>query len=135
MNSKVSRLLGYAGIFSVLYIGWVGCSDTGKYNRLSKPPVIHKVRQQVDRELSERQALATLSSKPGVSVKRAHYIDSISSAKDRWAQWVRRHPFANRGASFIRRVDSIPKRDRPDLAAEHYFLRTVDPALGIVPKE
>ncbi|MCE2833535.1 MAG: GEVED domain-containing protein [Chitinophagaceae bacterium] len=135
MNSKISRLLGYAGIFSILYIGWVGCSDAGKSNRLPRPTVIDKVSQQVDRDMGKRQALATLSSKPGASVTRDHFVDSISSAKDRWAQWVRRHPFANRGDSFIRRVDSIPKRDRPDLAAEHYFLRTVDPALGIVPKE
>ena len=135
MNSKISRLLGYSGLFSILYIGWVGCSDVGQSNRRPKPQVIHKVRQQVGREMGERQALATLSSKPGTSVLRNHYIDSISSAKDRWAQWVRRHPFANRSADFIRSVDSIPKRDRPDLAAEHDFLMTVDPTLRTIPKD
>lgn len=63
------------------------------------------------------------------------YIDSVDAAKDRWAAWIGAHPYATRSAEFIRKVDSIPKKDRPDLAAEHDFLMTVDPVLKTVPKE
>jgi PKD repeat protein len=135
MNPLISRLLGYAGILSILFIGWVGCSDADRSKGQPKPEDIHKVTEQENNGAGKHQVVAALSGKSEASVRHNRYIDSISAAKDRWAQWIRKHPYANRNADFIKRVDSIPKRDRPDLAAEHDFLMTVDPALRTIPKD
>lgn len=135
MNSKVFNWLGHAGILCLLCIGSASCSDSQSTTGQQQQTNHHAVTVQPQTRAEESQTLASVSLKHGRSVKRNHYIDSISAAKERWADWVRKHPFSNRDADFLSRADSIPKRDRPDLAAEFDFLRTVDPALGVVPRE
>jgi PKD repeat protein len=88
-----------------------------------------------DGQSPENLRLAEYRNDTRSSSNHHRYIDSIDAEKDRWAAWIGAHPYANRSSAFIRSVDSIPKKDRPDLAAEHDFLMTVDPALGLVPRE
>ncbi len=45
------------------------------------------------------------------------------------------HPYSRRPPTTPEELRQIPKRDRPDLAAEQYFLLTMDPATGQVPIE
>ncbi|HYE96089.1 MAG TPA: hypothetical protein VD962_07750, partial [Rubricoccaceae bacterium] len=45
------------------------------------------------------------------------------------------HPFAQRPPQTPEDLRSIPKKDRPDLAAEQDFLLTMDPATGTIPAE
>jgi hypothetical protein len=60
--------------------------------------------------------------------------DSIEELKQDWTTWVRQHPYSNRSAAFIENLKNIPKTDRPDLAMEQEFLKTVDPVLKRVPE-
>lgn len=135
MNPNVSGLRYKAGLLCLYCIGWFGCSDADTSQGSASSEVIRPMLEfRVDTP-EQRLTTATVSRKTKTSTSYKKYVDSVRAAKDRWAQWVRAHPFSNRNADFIKGVDSIPKRDRPDLAAEYYFLRTVDPALGIVPRE
>ena len=135
MNPSVSGLLRHAGILSLMYIGWIGCSDADHSPGEPVPDVTKPIADQRIRIAEKQMATDLVAAKAKASARSSRYVDSISSAKDRWAAWVRKHPFSNRNADFIKGVDGIPKRDRPDLAAEHDFLKKVDPALGIIPKE
>jgi len=135
MNPSVSGLLRHAGILSLMYIGSIGCSDADHSPGEPVPGVTKPIADQQTRIAEKQMATDLVAVKAKASARRNRYVDSISSAKDRWAAWVRKHPFSNRNADFIKGVDSTPKRDRPDLAAEHDFLKKVDPALGIIPKE
>jgi len=53
-----------------------------------------------------------------------------------YEQYLRDHPYNNRPKLTKKEWKKIlPKKDRPDLAAEQDFFMTVDPALKIVPRE
>jgi PKD repeat protein len=135
MNSSLSIKLGFAVIFSLLFFCMTGCSEAGHSPE--------KARSEFGGGTPKNKGSKAGSlNAENVSRQTAHFkgtrnrnIDSVARKKDLWADWIRSHPFANRTTDFIRSVDKIPKRDRPDLAAEHDFLMTVDPALRIVPKE
>jgi hypothetical protein len=45
------------------------------------------------------------------------------------------HPYSTRPRLTAEQLRAIPKRDRPDLAVEQDFLRTMDPATGTIPIE
>jgi hypothetical protein len=51
------------------------------------------------------------------------------------AEFLAQHPFSNREILSPEQLKAVPKRDRPDLAFEQDFLRTLDPATGDVPRE
>jgi photosystem II stability/assembly factor-like uncharacterized protein len=56
--------------------------------------------------------------------------------KDRadYAQFIHNHPYKNRKETY-EEIKKIAKQDRPDLAMELDFLKTVDPKLKYVPRE
>ncbi|MDX1440271.1 MAG: hypothetical protein R3284_10245, partial [Rubricoccaceae bacterium] len=62
---------------------------------------------------------------------------SENSTPDREAfeQMLNEHPFATRETLTEEELRAIPKKDRPDLAMEQDFLRTLDPATGEIPIE
>ncbi|TRX51765.1 T9SS type A sorting domain-containing protein [Fulvivirga sp. M361] len=51
-----------------------------------------------------------------------------------YSEYINNHPYATREIG-REEYEQMPKKDRPDLAAEHNFLMTVDPALKRVPTE
>ena len=135
MNSSLKIWPGIPGILAMCLFGISGCSD--KAASVEPLPLNeHAVVSKPGFRLSTKD-LAGKKVQPMMrtSVRHSRYVDSIAREKDRWAEWIRRHPYSNRSAEFISSVDRIPKRDRPDLAAEHDFLMTVDPALRSVPRE
>lgn len=54
--------------------------------------------------------------------------------KQSYEQYIRNHPYTLRSKS-LSEYAQLPKKDRPDLAAELNFLMTVDPKLKRVPSE
>lgn len=61
--------------------------------------------------------------------------DSIEAQRAQWQKMLQDHPYKNRPYKTKKEWKKVPKKDRPDLASEHDFLMTMDPALGDVPKE
>ncbi len=51
------------------------------------------------------------------------------------AKLIAEHPYSKRKLLTKEELKSIPKKDRPDLAFEQDFLRTLDPETGDVPRE
>ncbi len=60
--------------------------------------------------------------------------EKSSSAKEEYVNYITNHPYANRTKSY-KQIEELPKKDRPDLAAEHNFLMIVDPVLKRIPSE
>lgn len=48
---------------------------------------------------------------------------------------IEAHPFHHTNHPTPQEVDGMPKYDRPDLARQHDFMMTMDPATGTVPRE
>jgi hypothetical protein len=134
MNSSVKTWLCFAGAIS-LFICIAGCSDAGISPGNPRSELNGNKFENKESEAGPIVTEDAVRQTAQIMVTRNRYADSVAGAKERWANWVRRHPFANRSSEFIQGVDKIPKRDRPDLAAEHDFLMTVDPALRSVPRE
>lgn len=134
MNSSVKTWLCFAGAIS-LFICIAGCSDAGISPGSPRSELNGNKFENKESEAGPIVTEDAVRQTAQIMVTRNRYADSVAGAKERWANWVRRHPFANRSSEFIQGVDKIPKRDRPDLAAEHDFLMTVDPALRSVPRE
>ncbi len=61
--------------------------------------------------------------------------DNIEAAKQDWGFLLSAHPYYNRPARSKKEWNNIPSQDRPDLAFELDFLKTMDPATGEVPYE
>ncbi|MCB9054018.1 MAG: PKD domain-containing protein [Lewinellaceae bacterium] len=61
--------------------------------------------------------------------------DPIEEKKAAWAELLACHPYNNRPFRTEADWKKIPRQDRPDLAMEQDYLMTMDPALGLVPKE
>lgn len=59
----------------------------------------------------------------------------IENKKLAWAERLANHPYNTREPLTRKEWKSIPKKDRPDLAMELEFLKTMDPRLGVVPRE
>ncbi len=66
-----------------------------------------------------------------------NYLEAERNEQKRieYEEFLKTHPFTNRGIQTIEEYKSIPKAERPDLAAELNFLQTLDPALGYPPTE
>lgn len=60
---------------------------------------------------------------------------SYEIAQAKWANMLANHPYSQREIKNEEEWRNIPKADRPDLAYEFEYLRTMDPALGTVPDE
>ncbi|MEO1256703.1 MAG: sialidase family protein, partial [Bacteroidota bacterium] len=60
--------------------------------------------------------------------------NNFENEREAYAEYITNHPYANRSFE-TDDLKSIPKFDRPDLAAEHNFLQVVDPKLGRIPTE
>ncbi|MCU0446414.1 MAG: hypothetical protein MUE85_16020 [Microscillaceae bacterium] len=61
-------------------------------------------------------------------------IAQLEKERADYAQFIRNHPYKNRKETY-QEIKKMPKRDRPDLAMEQEFLKTVDPKLKYVPYE
>ena len=61
--------------------------------------------------------------------------DAPLSEKEALAKVLAEHPYANRAPMSKKELKAIPKADRPDLAIEQHFLRTMDPATETRPVE
>ncbi|MGB3078134.1 MAG: GEVED domain-containing protein, partial [Saprospiraceae bacterium] len=61
--------------------------------------------------------------------------DKIESTKHAWGDLLSSHPYYNRSVRSKKEWNKIPSQDRPDLAFELDFLKTMDPATGEVPYE
>ncbi len=59
--------------------------------------------------------------------------DTNQDTKEAYQDFIYHHPFRNRASDKIVNRESIPKKDRPDLAYEQDFLSTIDPKLNRVP--
>ncbi len=55
--------------------------------------------------------------------------------RETYEEFIENHEFMNRKPMSKEEWKSIPKQDRPDLAWEHDFIRTMDPKLGYPTKE
>ncbi len=55
---------------------------------------------------------------------------SSDMSKEEYEQFINNHPFKTRPRLTPEQIKKIDKRDRPDLAWEQDFLRTMDPATG-----
>src|SRR5688572_4239200 len=62
-------------------------------------------------------------------------LAAIEADKEAWNEMLTCHPFYTRPARSEAEWKTIPKKDRPDLAAELDFMKTMDPATGRVPME
>ncbi|MFZ1676949.1 MAG: GEVED domain-containing protein [Saprospiraceae bacterium] len=62
-------------------------------------------------------------------------LDSIESSKLAWGDRITHHPFYTRPHKSKEEWEETPAQDRPDLAFELDFMKTMDPALGAVPYE
>ncbi|MEP6647656.1 MAG: GEVED domain-containing protein [Saprospiraceae bacterium] len=62
-------------------------------------------------------------------------IDSIENIKQAWGELITHHPFTTRPHLSEEVAEEELATDRPDLAFELDFLKTMDPALGAVPYE
>lgn len=61
--------------------------------------------------------------------------DAPLSEKEALEKMLSEHPFAKRTPMTEQELKAIPKKDRPDLAIEQDFLRTMDPETGTIPIE
>ncbi len=61
--------------------------------------------------------------------------DRVEAAKDAWGKMLTSHPFYTRPHMNEEEIEEHPAEDGPDLAAELDFMKTMDPALGAVPRE
>jgi PKD repeat protein len=62
-------------------------------------------------------------------------LDKIEEAKQAWGDMITHHPFYTRPHRTQEEWNKLAPTDRPDLAAELEFMKTMDPALGAVPYE
>lgn len=58
------------------------------------------------------------------------FFDKPMNEKERFSKFLKEHPFNNRERNFDLDEENELHTDRPDLAAEQDFLRTMNPALG-----
>lgn len=77
---------------------------------------------------------AFLSESVIVSVAQRSSTDNESSRQE-FEKFIINHPFNKRDRLNSIDLKKIPKKDRPDLAWEQDFLKTLDPALGYPPTE
>jgi hypothetical protein len=73
-----------------------------------------------------------------VALQRASQLDPNAtpySSREAYEAMLAAHPYSTRPPMDPAVLRGIPKRDRPDLAAEQDFLRTMDPATGTIPIE
>ena len=66
------------------------------------------------------------------------YLNDKNETTDKSKQlaaFLAEHPYSKRELLTKEQLKEIPKQDRPDLAFEQDFLRTLDPATGNVPRE
>ena len=59
----------------------------------------------------------------------------LEEERRKYEALINQHPYRTRPQLSPSDWKAIPKKDRPDLAWEHDFILTMDPALGYVPKE
>lgn len=61
--------------------------------------------------------------------------DSNEKKRLAFTEYLNNHPYSKRKLLTKEELKKIPKRDRPDLAFEQDFLRTMDPVTRTIPKE
>ena len=59
----------------------------------------------------------------------------VEKERKNYAEFLKSHPYANREHISIKDLKKLPKRDRPDLAFEQDFLKTIDPLTGKLHKD
>ncbi|MDX1419338.1 MAG: hypothetical protein R3181_05175 [Rubricoccaceae bacterium] len=64
-----------------------------------------------------------------------HAAATLDADRAAFEAMLAAHPYSTRPRMTREQLRAIPKRDRPDLAIEQDFLRTLDPATGEVPVE
>ena len=62
-------------------------------------------------------------------------IDWIEEKRRAFQDFLQHHPYQNTSKLDKKALKKIPKKDRPDLAFQQDYLRTLDPQLGYVPHE
>ncbi|TAE17339.1 MAG: T9SS C-terminal target domain-containing protein [Bacteroidetes bacterium] len=62
-------------------------------------------------------------------------IDENARKKESYKTFIQSHPYYIGRPQTMADIKAMPKRDRPDLALEHEFLKTVDPNTHTVPSE
>ncbi|MFY0602308.1 MAG: T9SS type A sorting domain-containing protein [Flavobacteriaceae bacterium] len=60
--------------------------------------------------------------------------DETTQKRLAYVEYINNHPYSKRKLLTKEELKKIPKKDRPDLAFEQDFLRTMDPATRTVPK-
>lgn len=71
----------------------------------------------------------------GSSLKQEYELWRLNKERAAYRAFLHNHPFNQRPAMTKEQLKQIPKRDRPDLAAELRFLQTADPRTRMVPIE
>lgn len=78
----------------------------------------------------------------GVLIFLAASIIYVANKEDRnekrrlaYIEYINNHPYSKRKLLTKEELKKIPKKDRPDLAFEQDFLRTMDPATRSIPKD
>ena len=61
--------------------------------------------------------------------------DDALSEREAYEQMLAEHPYTQRAPMTREEIKALPKKDRPDLAAEQNFLLTMDPETGDIPIE
>ena len=69
----------------------------------------------------------------GPVVVRHRALYQLAQQRSAYARFIQTHPYHTRAGLSLKQLKAIPKKDRPDLAAELRFLQTVDPATGTIP--
>ncbi|KAB2815665.1 PKD domain-containing protein [Phaeocystidibacter marisrubri] len=77
-----------------------------------------------------KQRIGALITLTFVAISTILWWNSPTDPKSKYREIIANHPFAQRKAMTVEELNSIPKKDRPDLAWEQNFLATIDPALG-----
>ncbi len=118
-------MLGFWALYKPLHVG----KSPQAPPPLEKPPVLSKTTlphhaDDVRKKASQPKKLAELS-------------DSLRKVQARQAfrAFLASHPYGQNKHLSYDEWKTIPKPDRPDLAAEQDYLRTLDPRLGYVPHE
>jgi photosystem II stability/assembly factor-like uncharacterized protein len=99
-------------------------------NLSKKSLIVPKKETQTNKGQKLESILAPIQTEP----KSEDLLAQLEKERADYANFITNHPYHNRKETY-QEIKKIPKQDRPDLAMELDFLKTVDPQLKSVPRE
>jgi len=100
-----------------------------------------KIKKQVDTHFSEKQSLSTektyqtVTTMPILTAGIDREALAIAENQKAYSQYILAHPYSQPPTLTREQIKAMPKRDRPDLALQQEFLKTLDPKTHTIPSE